>query len=178
MGYTLILTLAMTLGGGGHGGASCSSCDACKSCGGKDACSTCNSCQKCSSCKSCDKCDKCGGCQECGGCCCSPWNLLGLPDPCHPPGNMNQHLPYWADPKFYYYFRPYSFRHIPVQQMEALDWGASPGMPYSNKMFQQVYADLPPEQPIEFVPYDSEDEPAAPMPPATTPPAPLPTPNP
>ncbi len=159
MGFSLILTIAMTLPlGGGHGKSS-------------TACSSCESCNTCQTCKTCQTCNPCG-CQSCDDCssghCCTVWCALGLPHPCHPPGNMHQHLPYYAEPKMYYYFRPYNYRHIPMQQGEALSFGASPGLPYSNAMFQQVYAELPPEKPVEFVPYDS-DEPAAPTPPAELP---------
>ena len=58
------------------------------------------------------------------------------------PDNMFQHTPYLATPKTYYYFRPYNFMHVRYQQGQAQIWGADPGMPYSNAVFQDVYKQI------------------------------------
>ena len=58
------------------------------------------------------------------------------------PDNMYQHAPYLATPKTYYYFRPYNFMHVRTQQVQAQLWGADPGMPYSNAVFQDVYKQI------------------------------------
>ena len=55
------------------------------------------------------------------------------------PDNMYQHMPYLAAPKTYYYFRPYTYMQVQTQQAQAQLWGADPGMPYSNAVFQEVY---------------------------------------
>lgn len=52
------------------------------------------------------------------------------------------HFPYEQEPKTYYYFRPYNYRHIATQIDDAQTWGADRKLPYSNAMFQEVYADL------------------------------------
>lgn len=79
----------------------------------------------------CDSC--CGTCNEC----CRP--SLMLFDLRHPPRNMIPHLPYDAQPKTYYYFRPYNWMHIHQHQGDAAAWEASPGNPYSNKVFKDLY---------------------------------------
>lgn len=75
----------------------------------------------------CDTCDSCDAC----GCLATPW---------HPCGDMHPHYPYDAWPKTYYYFRPYSYRHVRLQQEQASLWNAPAGLPYSNAIFQSVYA--------------------------------------
>jgi hypothetical protein len=62
-----------------------------------------------------------------------------LPNPHHSRCDMPLHIPYIAEPKFYYYFRPYNWFHIPVQQDEARAIGLSPYHPYDNRIFQSVY---------------------------------------
>ena len=57
---------------------------------------------------------------------------------------MLPHIPYTAYPKTYYYFRPYNMLHIPQQQERALAWVENPALPYSNKVFDKVYAELEP----------------------------------
>lgn len=157
MGYTLILTLAMTLPvGGGHGkAANCGHCNACDACG----------------------CNGCG--HHCKGA--GLWGWFGLPDPCHAPGNLYQHMPYLAEPKTYYYFRPYNYTMIPVQHAEGMGLGAPAGLPYSNEMFERVYEEYAVQKPVEFVPYppdspEGKTTPPMPMPPTDTP-MPLPPSN-
>ncbi len=85
--------------------------------------------------------DSCGGCDDCGGCChCGP--LCRYKALLCPHGNCGPHFPYEQQPKTYYYFRPYNYRHIAEHQDEAEAWGADRKMPYSNAVFQEVYADL------------------------------------
>jgi len=60
---------------------------------------------------------------------------------------MPQHLAYIAEPKFYYYFRPYNWFHIPVQQDDVRAFGGDPRDPYDNRMFQNVYQNLHFEEP-------------------------------
>lgn len=114
-------------------------------------------------------CNPCGGGKCCRdrccrlGCCrccmlgCGIWARHGLPSTWHPPGNMLPHLPYCAEPKTYYYFRPYNYQHIAQHQDTAQTWGAARHAPYSNEMFKEVYA--------EFEVEDARDqEPLEPMP--------------
>lgn len=69
---------------------------------------------------------------ECGECGCLPTCL-------HHCGDLIPNFGYTAWPKTYYYFRPYQHFHVPMQQRQALEWGAEPGLPYSNAIFQDVY---------------------------------------
>jgi hypothetical protein len=55
---------------------------------------------------------------------------------------MPQHYIYFAEPKFYYYFRPYNWFHIPVQQDDVRAFGGDPRHPYDNRVFQSVYDQL------------------------------------
>jgi hypothetical protein len=55
---------------------------------------------------------------------------------------MPLHFPYIAEPKFYYYFRPYNWFHIPVQQDDVRAFGGDPRHPYDNRIFQSVYEQL------------------------------------
>ncbi|MFN3151997.1 hypothetical protein [Bremerella sp.] len=126
------------------------------SCGGDTSCdSGCNSCN--SGCNSCG-CHKAHGCNlGCHGGCDSGCGCHGcghghggfyarhcLPSPWHAPGNMTPHIPYVAYPKTYYYFRPYNMLHIPDQQARAAAWVENPALPYSNGIFDKVYAELEP----------------------------------
>ena len=105
-----------------------------------------------------DACD-CGDgancCSDGGGAYCPPpswahrwffwsyWKIKGLPSPWHSPGNMTQHIPYVAEPKNYYYFRPYNWFHIPDQQAEAAIYGTDPRNPYDNRVvFDDLYEGL------------------------------------
>lgn len=85
------------------------------------------------------------GFDDCG--CCygsSPHGNLGFhhrfyPSACRSPGNMPQHFPYVAEPKNYYYFRPYNWFHIPEQQREVTSYGGDTRHPYANDLFREVY---------------------------------------
>lgn len=120
------------------------------SCGCGSSCdSSCDSCN--SGCKSCG-CRKAHGCKlgchgGCGGCGYGHGGFYArhcLPSPWHAPGNMVPHIPYVAYPKTYYYFRPYNMLHISDQQARAAAWVENPALPYSNGIFEKVYAELEP----------------------------------
>ena len=55
---------------------------------------------------------------------------------------MTLHLPYLAEPKTYYYFRPYNYNHIFMQQEQAMIMGLDPRMPYDNAIFKKVFHNL------------------------------------
>ncbi|MEX0819630.1 MAG: hypothetical protein WD070_08545 [Pirellulaceae bacterium] len=85
------------------------------------------------------------GFDDCG--CCygsNPHGNLGFhhrfyPSAYRSPGNMPQHFPYVAEPKNYYYFRPYNWFHIADQQREVTSYGGDTRHPYANDLFQEVY---------------------------------------
>lgn len=96
-------------------------------------------------------CSSAHGCQLCGGNAggCGSGHGHGgfyarhcLPSPWHAPGNMVPHIPYDAAPKTYYYFRPYQMFMIPDQQAQAAGWVENRALPYSNQVFDKVYAEL------------------------------------
>ena len=96
-------------------------------------------------------CSAAHGCQLCNGdtCGCGSGHGHGgvyarhcLPSPWHAPGNMVPHIPYDAVPKTYYYFRPYQMFMIPDQQAQAASWVENRALPYSNQVFDKVYAEL------------------------------------
>jgi hypothetical protein len=69
------------------------------------------------------------------------------------PGDMPQHIPYEAQPHSYYYFRPYNHMHVADQQRQAVEWGLDAQLPYSNSLFDRVYAefeDAPPPAPSDL----------------------------
>ena len=80
-------------------------------------------------------CPECVGQHHLGG-------LHGIPCPWHTRCNMPQHMPYVAEPKTYYYFRPYNYITIPWLQEEAVLQGASKANPYDTRVFEQVYAEF------------------------------------
>ncbi|PQO42144.1 hypothetical protein [Blastopirellula marina] len=96
-------------------------------------CSTAHGCQLCSE----DTCG-CGSGHGHGGF----YARHCLPSPWHAPGNMVPHIPYDAVPKTYYYFRPYQMFMIPDQQAQAASWVKNRSLPYSNQVFDKVYAEL------------------------------------
>lgn len=82
---------------------------------------------------------------------------------------MYPHIPYLAEPKTYYYFRPYNWFHIPRQQAEVLNYGADPRNPYANEVFKNIYEGLEipivaeqPARPAEAVPPPRLNLPALP----------------
>lgn len=84
-------------------------------------------------------------CDVCGGQRCCKFKYL------HAPRDMVQHLPYDAQPKTYYYFRPYNSYHILLQQRQAMEVGVDPKMPYSNAIFQDVFKKLDPKNQAEQI---------------------------
>lgn len=99
------------------------------------------------------------GCQQCGCSGCVD-NGFGpeLPCPWRSTCNLFQHVPYYVEPKTYYYFRPYNFTHVWQQRKQVAAWGGDPRHPYSNEIFKQVYREL-----------DSDPADTAPMSPGATP---------
>ncbi len=53
---------------------------------------------------------------------------------------MFPHYPYFPPMHGYYYFRPYHHSHIARHQSLVAGWGGDPRNPYSNAIFQAVYA--------------------------------------
>lgn len=56
-----------------------------------------------------------------------------------PACGLPQHYAYLADPKFYYYFRPYNWFHIEPQQDEVENYGLDRRNPYDNRFLQAAY---------------------------------------
>jgi hypothetical protein len=85
------------------------------------------------------------GCDSSYGCC-DDWmgdvSCKIKYDLCNPPTDMVPHTPYCAEPKTYYYFRPYNWAHVGAMQSHAMSWGVEPATPYSNKLFQDVYSKI------------------------------------
>lgn len=153
MGPTLILAVAMALPmGGGHG----------HHIAHQPACQTCNPCDTCSD-----------GCLHKGGF----WARHGLPSPHRAPGNMGPHIPYETANMRYYYFRPYNYMHIPIQQAEAVSVGIPASLPYSNSIFQRVYAEIEAGVIPEAVPAPMQPQ-APPAPPVPDSPLDTPAPQP
>lgn len=78
------------------------------------------------------------GCPDClccedddDGCC-----LCGPPHPC----NMFPHYAYYPKYHGHYYFRPYNYTTVFQQQQWAAAAGIDPRNPYSNKVFDCVFA--------------------------------------
>ncbi len=106
---------------------------------------------KASVCESCASEPSCAGCADCGchgggllsnlkgrlACCCCGH----FPIPCLASGNMPQRQQYHNGPNGMYYFRPYNYMTITRQQGEAT-WAKRPGLPYSNDVFKNVYAQV------------------------------------
>lgn len=55
------------------------------------------------------------------------------------PMEQTQHYPYQTR-EWYYYFRPYNFRHYRIQQL-ASHSQSRPDLPYSNSFFEDIYRD-------------------------------------
>ncbi len=102
-------------------------------------------------CKTCDDggCQSggCGGCSDCVGGCkhCGHGRHgrgSGLPGCWTGTCNLFPHLPYYVEPKTYYYFRPYNHNHVWRQRDQVVRWNGDPRHPYANEVFQKVYSDL------------------------------------
>jgi hypothetical protein len=77
-----------------------------------------------------------------GGSCSACEDFSGLPCCFNSTCNLFPHVPYYVEPKTYYYFRPYNHNHIFLQRDQVMRWGGDPRNPYANEVFQQVYRDL------------------------------------
>lgn len=75
------------------------------------------------------RCRQVCGSHSCGRCCCC----------IKPIGDLYPHYPYDAQPKTYYYLRPYNHMHVREKAAEAISMGANPQAPYSNALFKQTY---------------------------------------
>ena len=74
------------------------------------------------------------------GCeCCGPGKL---PCPFKSTCDMPLHHAYMAQPAFYYYFRPYQWTHVSLQQQEAAQYGLAPSNPYDNRFFEKIYKEV------------------------------------
>jgi hypothetical protein len=96
--------------------------------------------------------------------------LKGLLKPDMPP-----HTPYRALPAEYYYFRPYNILHIPAHQEEVITYGEDPRMPYANRVFDDIYGDIP-ERHLLREEIAAPHQPPMPEPPMPMSPAPMPVP--
>jgi hypothetical protein len=127
---TLLLTFGLLLQAPGNGMGCCATGPAGTS---GPACSYASGpCYESSGWGSCDG----GSCDKviCGSCCISHHGCCVKPI-----GDMYQHYPYTAHPKFYYYFRPYNHMHVRELAARAESIGAHPKAPFSNALFQDVY---------------------------------------
>lgn len=70
----------------------------------------------------------CGSCSVGGcGCCLKPI------------GDMHPHYPYEAQPRMYYYLRPYQYLQVREKAAQAETLGAHAKVPYSNALFRDAY---------------------------------------
>lgn len=60
--------------------------------------------------------------------------------------NEFPHYPYFPCDHGYYYFQPYNVSHVALHQSIAAGWGIDARNPYSNEIFQKVYAQYEAEQ--------------------------------
>jgi hypothetical protein len=56
--------------------------------------------------------------------------------------NMPQHHRYFPQAHGYYYFRPYNSHYIRIHQSAATRYGAPQWNPYSNEIFNDIYAEF------------------------------------
>ena len=134
------------------------------------------SCQSCQTCQpSCQTCQPPGcqghyGCLGCNGCLSGCplfgcWHLCNCCDPCTrkrlqakycgTPGDMYPESPYFPVNHGNYYFRPYTYAHIGIQQQIASRWGADPRAPYQSELFCHLYSEM--GIPLPYADSDEED---------------------
>ena len=113
----------------------------------------------------CDVCESPGGPGACGceGSCVDCFWGQWIHSTC----NMPQHHAYYPPLHGYYYFRPYHPGHLAAQRQFVMQWDGDIRHPYSNQIFQTVYAQYQAEQPVWPVP---ESEPPLRMPAVPQPP--------
>ena len=93
-----------------------------------------------------------GACaSRCGSCCKSALWRLGCCGGSHSAFSkwagsacgMHPHYAYFPSMHGYYYFRPYHHSHVRLHQQTVAGWGGDVRNPYSNEIFQAVYAERP-----------------------------------
>ena len=55
---------------------------------------------------------------------------------------MYPESPYFPVNHGNYYFRPYTWSHVGIQQQIASTWGADPRAPYQSEVFAHLYEDM------------------------------------
>ncbi len=83
-----------------------------------------------------------GHCESCGNSGCP--HMARLLHVFRSPGDMPQHIPYIAEPKNYYYFRPYNWFHIVEHQRDVRNY-LPPGdvrHPYDTRFLQDIYLQI------------------------------------
>ncbi|KKL45438.1 hypothetical protein LCGC14_2355690, partial [marine sediment metagenome] len=107
----------------------------------------------------CDSCEVSAGTDACGceGSCVDCFWGQWIHSTC----NMPQHHAYYPPLHGYYYFRPYHPGHLAAQQQFVGQWGGDVRHPYTNQIFQTVYAEYQAEHPAAPAP---ESEPPLRMP--------------
>ena len=111
-------------------GCACAPAACCGAC--TAGCPTCRGCTA-AGCWGSSLCDALYGCRCACGCGCCDFR-------CCPCCQMFPHYAYYPPMHGYYYFRPYHHSHVPTQQLLVTQWGGDPRNPYSNQVFQAIYA--------------------------------------
>lgn len=128
------------------------------------------SCQTCQTCpSSCEPSICYQGCYPgCFSCCplFGCWHLCNHCDPCthkrlqakycYTPGDMYPESFYFPVNHGNYYFRPYTWSHVGMQQQIAARWGADPRAPYQSQLFSYLYDQM--GIPLPTPDSDSEDD--------------------
>ena len=65
---------------------------------------------------------------------------------------MHPHYAYFPSMHGYYYFRPYHHSHVRLQQQTVAGWGGDVRNPYSNEIFQRVYAEYRADKGVPLAP--------------------------
>lgn len=76
------------------------------------------------------------------------------------------HIPYIAEPKNYYYFRPYNWFHIPEHQREVMNHlpPGDPRNPYDARFMQDIYLQIEEKYgDLEVLPGSANDSGASPQ---------------
>lgn len=77
--------------------------------------------------------------------------------------SMLPHLAYFPALHGYYYFRPYSLRHLQQHQAAVVRWGGDPRNPYANVIFERLddgFQTDPARVPAEEIPTPNPYNPA------------------
>jgi hypothetical protein len=70
----------------------------------------------------------------------------------HTAGDMYPHFPYYPQDHGTYYFRPYNYTNVPMQQAQVMAMGRDPQNPYTVSMFDSVYENYFAEHPQPIAP--------------------------